>query len=246
MQRLQRQKNAACFFIIGLLCCASAAEEENSVNRKEGATVTLHTRDTEQQHNTQIIWMFANETSNKRIASVYQEQVNVDYEDGFKERLKLDSNGSLTITKLRLSDSGIYMYQSIGSTISSQGIQLVVYSSLCSPSIKVNKALADTGCSSITAECCVENSKNLTLSWFRGKDRVKEISNPDLSSNLSLPLEITSHSGYHYSCVAENPVEEKAVKLQTEDTCLKNRGMTMLKDGHPFLFSVFILFTVVQ
>lgn len=93
----------------------------------------------------------------------------------------------------------------------------------------------------------MNNSRELTLSWYRGGDRLKTMSLPDASSMLSLALEIKSDDGDEFSCVAENPVEEKSTKLHTKDTCLRDGGMTMIKlKNIVLLFSVSIHFAIVQ
>lgn len=93
----------------------------------------------------------------------------------------------------------------------------------------------------------MENSRELILSWYRGRDRLKSTSSDVLFSRLSLPLEIQSHDGDNYSCMAENPVEAKSTKLLTEDPCLKDGGMMMIKHGNTMpLFTLYILFTVIQ
>lgn len=82
----------------------------------------------------------------------------------------------------------------------------------------------------------MENSRELSLSWYRERNRLKNTTSPDLSSRLCLALEIESHDEDDYICVAENPVDEKATKLHTEDMCLKkNRGMMMIKHGNTVL-----------
>lgn len=114
--------------------------------------------------------------------------------------------------------------------------------SVSTPAIKVNSCFVNTSCSSLTVECSVENSRELILSWFRGTERLKNTSSPHLSTRISLPLEIQYCNGDSYSCLAENPVEEKATKLDTEDTCLQNGGIMMTK--HMFFLSVTIPFVV--
>lgn len=109
------------------------------------------------------------------------------------------------------------------------------------PSIKVNVSLTNTSCSSVTVECFVENSKELTLSLYRGRDRLKSTSSSVLSSRLSLALEIKSHDGDDYSCVAENPVDKKATKIHTEDTCLRDGGMILKHGSTLILFSLYAL-----
>lgn len=88
----------------------------------------------------------------------------------------------------------------------------------------------------------MENSKELTLSLYRGRDRLESTSSAVLSSRLSLALEIKSHDGDNYSCVAENPVDKKATELHVEDTCLRDGGMIM---KHRIIIPL-MLFTVLQ
>nr|XP_046256157.1 T-lymphocyte surface antigen Ly-9-like [Scatophagus argus] len=218
-----RRKNLAVYIAMVLLCCACAVEERETVKAREEVTVTLNTVKSKSHNNTQIMWIFG--PKDVLIATVKAREVKSDYDEHFRDRLQLDSQtGALTITQLRVNDSGIYMCQSIGTNILSEHFRLIVYSSICPPSVNVNASLINTSCSSITVECCVDNSRDLTLSWYRGSDRLKNMSSPDLSSRLSLALEIESHDGDDYSCVAENPVEKKSTKLHTGDTCLKGRG----------------------
>ncbi|TKS69388.1 CD48 antigen BCM1 surface antigen BLAST-1 HM48-1 MRC OX-45 surface antigen SLAM family member 2 [Collichthys lucidus] len=203
-----------------LLYCVQADEGQEVVEAREGATVTLNTTETSYMSNTQVVWTFGAKNPNARIANLKEREVTTDYDERFKNRLMLyGQTGALTITQLRASDSGVYMYQSIGANIISQQFYLTVYSPLHSLSISVNQCLINRSCSSLTLECFVENSRDLTLSWYRGRDILKKTSSPDLSTKLSLALEIDSKDGGGYSCVAENPVEEKVVRLHAKDTC---------------------------
>lgn len=70
-----------------------------------------------------------------------------------------------------------------------------------------------------------------------------------MSLRLNLPLEINSYDGDSYSCVAQNPVEEKATKFLKEETCLKDGGMMMTKYGNKMLLVtpyILLHITVVQ
>lgn len=78
-------------------------------------------------------------------------------------------------------------------------------------------------------ECFVENSRELSLSWFKGTNKLTSTSRSLLSSCLSLPLEIQPKERDDYSCVAENPVDRKATKLPPDDTCVKVEGTMMPK-----------------
>ena len=88
--------------------------QEAEVAAREGATVTLQTRESGSHSNIQIVWTFGTENPNMRIAIVKSREVRSEYDERFRGRLQLDSrSGALTITKLRFSDSGVYMWQSI-------------------------------------------------------------------------------------------------------------------------------------
>ncbi|XP_036959853.1 hepatocyte cell adhesion molecule-like isoform X1 [Acanthopagrus latus] len=216
-------KHFTVHFILVLLCCVLADEDKEIVKAREGATVTLKTKETKRNSNEQVLWTFGPMNPNVRIASVKKSEVNSDYNEHFRDRLQLDTQtGALTISQLRVSDTGVYKRQFISSNIISQHFHLIVYSSVRPPSIKVNASFDNKSCSSVWFECSVENSRDLILSWYRGRDRLKETSGPDLSPRLSLVLEVESHDEDDYSCVAENPVEEKATKLHREDTCPQN------------------------
>ncbi|XP_057181308.1 T-lymphocyte surface antigen Ly-9-like [Triplophysa rosa] len=85
------------------------ADEVKSV--MEGDSVTLHTHLTDIQRDDHILWMF--EFHNTLIAEIYKQNVIMhDSNEIFGGRLKLDSQtGSLSITNIRLRDSGLYQLQ---------------------------------------------------------------------------------------------------------------------------------------
>ncbi|KAM7393499.1 hypothetical protein PAMP_020364 [Pampus punctatissimus] len=216
-----RTEHFAVYFTAVLLSCVWA--DEKKVTAREGGAVTLQTTESRRHNKIHIVWTFGPEKPNMRIATVKSREERSNYNEHFRGRLQLDSQtGALTVTKLRVSDSGVYMWQSINSNILFQNFNLVVYSSVVPPTIKVNASLVNTSCSSLTFECSVENSRELILSWFRGSERLKNTSSPDVSARISLTLEIEYQDEDNYSCLAENPVEAKATKLNTKDTCLKN------------------------
>ncbi|XP_071403229.1 hepatic and glial cell adhesion molecule-like [Centroberyx affinis] len=195
------------------------------VRGREGTTVTLEIGQNLLQKDDQILWTYGRDSLDTRIANLNSREVKTDYTESFRDRLQLDrQTGSLTITALSVSDCGVYQGQIIGSKISSHRFNLTVYGFVSPPYIKVSASLVCASCSSLTAECTVENGREVILSWYRGEERLSQTSSPDLSAMLSLPLEIRDRG--IYSCVAKNPVDEKTTKLHTEETCLRNGEST--------------------
>ncbi|XP_056614166.1 uncharacterized protein LOC130429549 [Triplophysa dalaica] len=88
------------------------ADEVKSVSVMEGHSVTLHTDLTHIQYD-RILWMF--EFHDTVIAEIHAQNVNMyDSNEIFGGRLKLDSQtGSLTITDIRITDSGVYTLETI-------------------------------------------------------------------------------------------------------------------------------------
>uniref|UniRef100_A0A8C1MFQ1 Immunoglobulin domain-containing protein n=1 Tax=Cyprinus carpio TaxID=7962 RepID=A0A8C1MFQ1_CYPCA len=87
----------------------SAAEQHEMKRKsvKEGESVTLDTRVIKKQNNS-ITWCF-NDTL---IAEITGDQSKICTDERFKDRLKLDNQtGSLTITNIRTTDSGLYKLQ---------------------------------------------------------------------------------------------------------------------------------------
>lgn len=70
-----------------------------------------------------------------------------------------------------------------------------------------------------SARCWVENSDNVTLSWYRGREIIMQTSDPDVSINLTLTLEIQRHNESIYTCRAENPVSNKTAALNSTLWC---------------------------
>ncbi|KAJ8373042.1 hypothetical protein AAFF_G00271700 [Aldrovandia affinis] len=66
--------------------------------------------------------------------------------------------------------------------------------------------------------CSVQNGREVTLSWQREGETLNHTSSPDLSTLLSLPLEIENNSA-PYSCVVKNPVSNQMVTVKPEEYC---------------------------
>ncbi len=112
--------------------CSSGVfgDEVRSVSVMEGDSVTLHINDTDIQKDDQIMWKFGNDGI--LIAQINRENNDSkfynDNADGrFRNRLKLDQTGSLTITNTRTTDSGLYKVYSRRSEIPFNTFNLTVY-----------------------------------------------------------------------------------------------------------------------
>ncbi|KAJ8358510.1 hypothetical protein AAFF_G00433690 [Aldrovandia affinis] len=66
--------------------------------------------------------------------------------------------------------------------------------------------------------CSVQNGREVTLSWEREGETLNHTSSPDLSTLLSLSLEIEYNSA-PYSCVMNNPVSNQTVTVKPEEYC---------------------------
>ncbi len=96
----------------------------------EGDPVTLHISDTDIKKDDQMLWKFGQHGI--LIAQINRENNNSrfysDNADGrFRDRLKLDQTGSLTITNTRTTDSGLYKVYSRRAEIPLNTFNLAVY-----------------------------------------------------------------------------------------------------------------------
>ncbi|XP_038125571.1 uncharacterized protein LOC119772930 [Cyprinodon tularosa] len=209
------------YLMAALLCYVYATQEKSVLKAREKTNVTLQTGET--LPNAESVWTFGTETPNMRIATIMRgKEVKNDYGELFKDRLLIDHHtGSLTIIQVKTSDTGKYQFQSIRSKILMRVFHLIVYSFVPAPSIAISPSVCNSSSSSVTVECSVHNSRELMLSWYRGKESLKKTSSPKLTT-LTLSLEVDPSYGDNYSCVAENPVERKTTRLSEEDILLGN------------------------
>ncbi|KAJ8339875.1 hypothetical protein SKAU_G00345080 [Synaphobranchus kaupii] len=136
--------------------------------------------------------------------------------DSYGARLQWgDSTGLFSITDLRKGDVGEYRVQD--SHGGSKTYQLAVWDPVPRPQVSSRNKMKST-CS---VQCSVENGREVTLSWHREGETLSHTSSPNLSTPLSLPLEIQEYSA-PYSCVATNPVSNKTVLVKPEEHCFES------------------------
>ncbi|KAJ8339873.1 hypothetical protein SKAU_G00345060 [Synaphobranchus kaupii] len=138
--------------------------------------------------------------------------------DRYTGRLQWDSStGFFSLSGLKMSDSGDYLIEDYdGSQREEVTYQLTVYTRVPKPWVSSRNKMKST-CSVL----CSVNGTEVTLSWHREGETLFETSSPNLSTHLSLPLEIEEYSA-PYSCVATNPVSNKTVLVKPEEHCFES------------------------
>ncbi|XP_062303853.1 uncharacterized protein LOC134008479 [Osmerus eperlanus] len=141
-------------------------------------------------------------------------------DERFTDRLQLDlQTGSLTVRNISLHDAGVYQLQTGGDKVAHQTFTLSVYDMVSGPAISYSYLRLSANNISCTVECSVKNGRDVTLTWYKGEERLNQTSSPDLSSNISLHLEMKDQDGDTYSCVAENPISNQTDKLHKTELC---------------------------
>ncbi|XP_056615853.1 natural killer cell receptor 2B4-like [Triplophysa dalaica] len=230
MQTLNAAGNSEEMWTSVFLVCVTGvfgvdADEGKSVSVMEGDSVTLHTDLTHIQKGEQILWQFGPQET--RIAEIHTKRVKMynTYET-FGGSLKLDSQtGSLVITNIRLTDSGLYKLQ----IISNRGtmykrFNVTVYARLPVPVIirdssQCSSSSERSSASKCVLLCSVMNVTHVSLSWYKGNSLLSNISVYDLNIRLSLPLEVEHHDTNTYRCVVSNPVSNQTQHLDINDVC---------------------------
>ncbi|XP_028974199.1 hepatocyte cell adhesion molecule isoform X2 [Esox lucius] len=211
-------------FILGVL--GDVGTEIKTVRGIEGQTITLNTGLTGLQ-NDSIYWTYGPVRAQTRIATLNVGRNIPEY----NERLNLDAqSGSLTIRSLTTSDNGIYELTVLREQVLKQTFKLTIYAPVSAPYIRpqtqsrsLASPLKQESCSVV---CTVKNGRDVTLSWYRGEERINQTINPDTNKTLFLPLEVNEGNDI-YSCVANNPVSDQTIKLSIEEHCQPDSGSTV-------------------
>ncbi|KAF4097422.1 uncharacterized protein LOC131530390 [Onychostoma macrolepis] len=145
-------------------------DEVKSVSVTEGDSVILHTDVTETQKYLFIQWKFGS----TRIAEVNRlKQTNSTYDaDGrFRDRLKLDQTGSLTITNTRTTDSGLYQLAVVNKETIYISYNVTVYA----VTDEVKSVSGMEGDSVTLNTDVTETQKYLFIQWMFGSTRIAEV-----------------------------------------------------------------------
>nr|XP_055073572.1 uncharacterized protein LOC129453370 [Misgurnus anguillicaudatus] len=203
--------------------------EVKSVSVMEGDSVTLQTDITDIQTDQQILWVFG--PKGTTLAQIIK-QANLslifdNVDDGrFKAKLLLNSQtGSLTITNIRSTHTGLYKLQIINSRGTTYKIfNVTVYAPLPVPVI--TRISNSSNCSSSSEKslsskcallCSVLNVRDVSLSWYKGNSLLSSISVSDL--NIRLSLEVEYQDTNTYRCVVNNPIRNQTQHLNINDVC---------------------------
>ncbi|XP_050959112.1 uncharacterized protein LOC127160521 [Labeo rohita] len=196
--------------------------EKKIMSVMEGDSVTLNTALTEIHRNGLILWIYE-QNSDTLIAEIGK-QTSIIYDSGenkqFRDRLKTDKQtGSLTITNINKSHSGLYKVQIISKKGVTYKIFIIDVYGLTVPVIsdspQNSKKSSEQKCSLL---CSVLNVSHVTLSWYKGNSLLSSISVSDLSISLSLPLEIECLDD-SYSCAVTYSFTNQTKHINITDRC---------------------------
>ncbi|KAM9398494.1 SLAM family member 5-like [Salvelinus alpinus] len=158
-------------------------------------------------------------------AFVLNGQSQIDPGERFKNRLPWDNaTGLFSLSDLQIEDAGVYSVGNKDGKKRTPQFNLTLHCT-CVCARDVSKPQV-TGCdsSSCRAVCSVDNKKEVTLTSYRGEEILNQTSSPDLTTDLSLRLEVEGKNyNSTYSCVAANPVSNETVPVPK---CCS-------EDGHP-------------
>ncbi|XP_048028354.1 SLAM family member 9-like [Megalobrama amblycephala] len=203
-------------------CVFADSDEVKSVSVMEGDSVTLNTGLTKMQTDDLILWTFGTDRSfMARITkSTGSKRVLHDPDGELKDRLEVDhQTGSLTITNIRTTDSGLYELTIKSNTSETKKrFSVTVYAHLPFPVIS-RDCSSSTSSSSCSLVCSAVNVSRVTLSWYKGNRLLSSISASDLSISLSLPLEVEYQDNNTYSCGLNNPISNHVKYLDIIELC---------------------------
>ncbi|XP_029529888.1 SLAM family member 5-like [Oncorhynchus nerka] len=209
-------------------CVSDLKAEVKPLRGREGQTVTLHTGLAKLQSDAKIFGLFGPVRPEIFIveSQAFRGEIITEYKGRFQGRLQLDrETGSLTVRNLTINDTGLYQLQIISEQVTYHNFIFTVYASVPTPNIRntphnpsVDSRLVSGSCSVV---CSVGNGKEVTLSWYRGEEKLNNTSSPH-QADLSLPLEIKGKNSATYSCIATNPVSNQTTILSIEEHCLQH------------------------
>ncbi|XP_048038490.1 uncharacterized protein LOC125263529 [Megalobrama amblycephala] len=178
---ISREKTRSKIFNVTVFGVVGETNGVKSVSVMKGKSVTLNT-DTEIHTDDLIVWRFGNDGI--LLAKIYVEtnETSLNYADErFRDRLKLDQTGSLTITNTRTTDSGLYELQIRGSQSSHKTFFLSV------------SGLPPWAVTGICVAVSVFLTATITACYYHrrvGKEKKVSVTEGD---SFTLPTDVTEH-----------------------------------------------------
>uniref|UniRef100_A0A3B4ZB25 CD48 antigen-like n=1 Tax=Stegastes partitus TaxID=144197 RepID=A0A3B4ZB25_9TELE len=190
-------------------CCLSVIFPDNTVinvNVLDGNNVTLDPGIKELQKHHTVKWTKGRDFVGTLIAQWKDFKTFIN--ETFKDVLQLNEHtGALTFTSVTRDLAGLNVLPVIHTNAS------------------ITYQLANDGiCYAI---CSVRNAPEVTLSWYKEEKKLNESRDPDISVNLTLPLQIQSQPEGIYICRAANPVSEETASLNSTQWCPPHRSGTL-------------------
>ncbi|KAI2649473.1 Lymphocyte function-associated antigen 3 [Labeo rohita] len=171
----------------GVFVDYSTGKWDERVIVMKGNIVTLQTGATHLQNDAEVMWLFESGDQMTRIAQLYKGTVFTHYELKLFNRLKLDrETGSLTIWNISTSETGLYEV-TISGFILVRKFKVDVYEPVSVPVITTGSSVPHPNQKLCSVLCSV---KGASISWYKEAEMVNQTSNPDLSMNLSLLLDL--------------------------------------------------------
>ncbi|KAI7789564.1 hypothetical protein IRJ41_001587 [Triplophysa rosa] len=231
-------------FFCFCLCSLFGVSSSEYVSVTEGDSVTLSVDLTEVKDG--ISWKFgakdvviAEMNAGHKNISLYEERT----EGRFRDRLKLDHTGSLTINNITLTHSGLYQVINTNTENQLNIFNITVYARLPVPVISKVSSQCSSSSSSSSSDCSVlcsvMNVSHVSLSWYNGSREHSNISVSDLSISvsdlnirLSLPLEVEYQDTNTYRCVVNNPITNHTQHLHITHVCQVCSGLNITQHCH--------------
>ncbi|KAF7650518.1 hypothetical protein LDENG_00124950 [Lucifuga dentata] len=180
-----------------------------------GTSITLDTQ-IKLQMDHYVIWTRGRDFGGDPVA-LWQNNKTVIME-AYRDVLQLNPlSGSITFVRVSREYSGFYCMRMMlyGDPYILRQYHFVVFDPVPLPNISVQNNTRSQSEWSCHVECYMKNALNETLSWYRGEKEINQTRNPDISSNLSLPLIIQEQDGGIYTCMAANPVNNQTVNFNS-------------------------------
>ncbi|XP_044202539.1 SLAM family member 5-like isoform X2 [Thunnus albacares] len=192
-----------------------------SIEVLEGENVTLDTGVKELQKDRKVMWTQGPDFVGEPIAQWKNNITSID--ESFKGVLLLNPHtGSLTFIRVTKNYAGVYCVKLLWGDdpyilrkFSIKVFEPVPIPHISSAQANITKPLLNDG--SCHINCSVRNAPELTLFWYSRGKKINQTSNPDISTNLSLPLVIRNEG--IYSCMAANPVSNETIHVNSTEWC---------------------------